>query len=741
MRRRRVVEFLVLLTTLAVPAALRHAVAAAGDKAPAVAASTAAPGIAALSPTGTVKQVRQIAARFATPMVPYGDPRSPIDPLLVTCPVKGSGRWVDARSWVYDFTETLPGGLTCTIRQRPGLTDLAGKPLPPLPEATFFTGGPAVESAYPSEGEEIDAEQAFLLRLDAPATMQSIEQHAWFAIDGIAEKVGVRLIEGDDRAQILARWDVSAKDANAVVIAAKTRFPDEAIVRLVWGAGIATADGAATTDEQTFQYTVRAAFTAEMRCQRENARAGCIPLTPIVLHFSAPVPWSAASRVQLVGPDGKAYAKRTPDSPEQSVSQVTFAGPFPESTTLRLEVPADLQDDAGRALANASDFAPLQIAVAADPPLAKFASRFAILELKADPALPVTIRSLGTNVGTKELRIGVATPADAAAPPSSVAGSVLHLPATRAGDILAWLRKVNAAGRETSIFRGAAKTDEVRSVTLPELSGADFQVVGIPLPKPGLYVVEIASQRLGEALLEKKQPLYVPAAALVTDMAVHFEWAKAGSLVWVTRLSDAQPVEGAQVAIHDCGGALVWRGTTDAQGIARIASLPDRTEVAVCRSQSEIYDDPHHDFQASRAISDLTNGLLVTAVKDDDLSFVHSSWDLGIEPFRFDLPEESWSGPYVAHAVLDRSLLRAGETLHTKNLFRVQTLQGFAVATPEQRPQRLSIRHVGSDTRYDLPLTWLPDGSAAVDWPIPKEAKLGLYEIYHVRPGSRAQAA
>lgn len=709
-----------------------------GEAAPtrAPGAATAAPGLDRLSPTGTVKQVRQIAARFATPMVPYGDPRSPSDPLLVTCPVPGSGRWVDSRSWVYDFAKTIPGGITCTIRQRPGLTDLAGKPLPERPEATFFTGGPAVETATPSEGEEIDAEQAFLLRLDAPATPASVEQHASFAVDGVAEKVGVRVLDGDQRAQILARWDVDPKSADAIVIAARRRFPDDATVRLIWGAGIATPDGAATTDEQTFQYTVRAAFTAELRCQRENARAGCIPLTPIVLGFSAPVPWSEASRVTLVAADGKTYAATTPDAPQQSVLQVTFRGPFPESTTLRLDVPAELKDDAGRTLMNAGEFAPMQVAVAADPPLAKFASRFAILELDADPALPVTIRSLGTNVGTKELRIATGAAADPGAPPSSVGGSVLHLPATRAGDILAWLRKVDVASRERSIFTGAPKSDEVRSVTLPELSGADFQVVGIPLPKPGLYVVEISSQRLGEALLEKKKPLFVPAAALVTDMAVHFEWAKAGSLVWVTRLSNAQPVADAAVAIHDCGGALLWKGTTDAQGIARIASLPDRTEVAVCRSPGDVYDDPYHDFQASRALSDLTNGLLVTAVSGDDMSFVHSSWDLGIEPFRFDLPEESFSGPFVAHAVLDRPLLRAGETLHTKNLFRVQTLQGFAVATPEQRPKTLSIRHVGSDTRYDLPLAWLPDGSAALDWTIPKEAKLGLYEIYQVRPGT-----
>src|SRR5690606_33421256 len=155
---------------------------------------------------------------------------------------------------------------------------------------------------------------------------------------------------------------------------ARRRFPDGAGVRLVWGAGVATASGVATTEDQTLDFTVRPTFTAELRCQRETARTDCIPLTPIVVRFSAPVPWSEASRITLTAPDGKAYAAVPPDSPDLAVSQVVFRGPFPPSTTLRLEVPTDLKDDAGRTLANAAQMQSLQVALGADPPLAKFAS-------------------------------------------------------------------------------------------------------------------------------------------------------------------------------------------------------------------------------------------------------------------------------------------------------------------------------------------------------------------------------
>ena len=64
-------------------------------------------------------------------------------------------------------------------------------------------------------------------------------------------------------------------------------------------------------------------------------------------------------------------------------------------------------------------------------------------------------------------------------------------------------------------------------------------MVGIPLQAPGFYVVELASPRLGAALLDKTEPMYVPAGALVTNLSVHLKWGRENALVWVTTLDDA----------------------------------------------------------------------------------------------------------------------------------------------------------------------------------------------------------
>ncbi|WP_229260344.1 hypothetical protein [Duganella alba] len=68
--------------------------------------------VSAFSPSGTVKGVRQVAARFSGQMVPLGDMRLG-DPFSVDCPEEGKGRWIDGQNWSYDFARDLPAGVAC----------------------------------------------------------------------------------------------------------------------------------------------------------------------------------------------------------------------------------------------------------------------------------------------------------------------------------------------------------------------------------------------------------------------------------------------------------------------------------------------------------------------------------------------------------------------------------------------------------------------------------------------------
>jgi hypothetical protein len=688
--------------------------------------------VSSFTPQGTARGVRQATARFSDPMVALGDPGGAPDPFTVECPEAGSGRWVDSRTWVHDFARDLPAGLACVFRLRPGVTTLAGEAVAGGDYA-FSTGGPAIVSANPADGAEaIDEEQAFVLVLDGAASEASILAHAAFAVEGLPGRVGVRLVEGAARRQVVARALYEPPAGPVVVLQARQRFPAGARVRLVWGRGIGAPGGVATERDQTLGYRVREAFTARFTCERERGQAACLPVTPMVVRFTAPVAWPDARRVALVGPGG---ARREPEAPRHEsalVERLVFRPPFPESTAFRVELPPGLRDDAGRPLANAGRF-PLAVATDAYPPLAKFAARFGIVEWTADAALPVTLRNLEPEVQVRLLRVeGAAAGAEAARPGllGWLRARVWRVPPELPGELQPWLRRIAAADRERSVFQEPLPGAPPRAVALARPHGArPMEVVGIPLGAPGLYVVEIESARLGAALLGKPAPMYVPAAALVTNLGVHLKWGRQRSLVWVTALDSGRPVAGARVTVQDCHGRALWRGETDGAGLAWPGALPPREALPRCPVERA-----GGAWEHARALAGLDEGLFVVAQTAGDTGFVHSSWDDGIEPWRFRLPEAEDAAGVVAHTVLDRALFRAGETVHMTHVLRRQVMEGFAPVPEAERPTVASIRHLGSQERYELPLAWDGKGIAESRWPIPREARLGRWEIVLRRP-------
>src|SRR5438067_13317823 len=52
--------------------------------------------------------------------LPICDPRVSVSPFQIDCEQHGSERWVDSRTWAYDFDRDLPAGVECTFTLRDG---------------------------------------------------------------------------------------------------------------------------------------------------------------------------------------------------------------------------------------------------------------------------------------------------------------------------------------------------------------------------------------------------------------------------------------------------------------------------------------------------------------------------------------------------------------------------------------------------------------------------------------------
>jgi uncharacterized protein YfaS (alpha-2-macroglobulin family) len=701
-------------------------IAASAEQSPSVLDATAG------TESGTITR---FTLRFSEPIAALGSRESPIG---MKCSIDGEGRWVDATSFVWEFARGLPGDTLCTATLRPGLKTVKGTLVGGRRIFTIDSGGPFARAVLPYEGDSnIDEDQVFFVAANSAVDRASVAAGAYCAVDGIGERIPVDLLPAGTVERVLNdlgdHWprrnflenagvgsDMPTDTAGrpvplSTIIALKCRrpLPPGRDMSLVWGKSIKSPSGHLAGEEKRFDFTVREEFTARLTCGRVNAQAGCDPVEPFKVRFTAPVPRDQALAVRIEA-GGKSFRPKD-EGHEATLTDVRFDPPLPPGTTAQLIIPAGLRDEGGRSLANAQRF-PLEFRIDQAPPLVKFAAPFGILEAKQGGVLPVTVRAVESTLAQSIKTLG---------------GGTSRIEADD-GVVAEWVRRIDEAqeekyedeevrGKTVSVNHTGEKplfsrSDEVERMQLAlPAGGKDFEVVGIPLSRPGFYVVELASPELGAALLGRKTTRYVSAAALVTDMAVHFKWGRGASLVWVTSLDEGKPIGGALVRVTDsCTGRELARGMTDKYGRMMVpAGLPEPTTTSRCRRNGS--DD------------DSSPPLMVSARKGEDFSFLMTNWGDGIRPYDFDLPY-GWSRPEAKlHTIMDRALLRAGETIHMKHVYRMPTQFGFRSGGAVDGT--LVLQHRGSETKYEIPLHLGADGIGESEWTPPKGSPMGDYEI------------
>ncbi|MFA7668701.1 MAG: MG2 domain-containing protein, partial [Burkholderiaceae bacterium] len=741
----------VLLTTAAgvmqaqtaVPAG---AIAAAGGK---------TLGVAEFLPQGKVSGVEAVQLRFADAAVAFGSPDTQ-PPVNLQCQgpaPAGQGRWLDERRWHYVFEQALPAGVDCVAVANPGFRSLDGRNLPVDLHYEFNTGAPSVVEFRPYPGWDIDEDQVFILGFNAPVDAEELARHSYCAIEGLAEKIPVRVVSDEHREALLqaSHMRVPHDAAMLALLQCARVLPPESEIRLAIGPGVRALGQSdavpASEHAHVLNYKVRAPFTASLRCTRERAGRPCLPVAPVEVVFSAPVPREALAGISLKG-GGHVFEPAQGDEDEGSVSYLNYPGPFPADATLTLTLPDELRDDARRALANADRY-PLTVEIADYPPLARFASgSFGVLErfAHAPPetgvaqaaAVPVTLRHIEADPVLRGAHWS--------------AGQVTNLRTVDDAEVLRWYARLQRleSGRWSraqlkDIIAGRAPGDDtsawddridvravslleqqagVRRLQLPGEVGQEqrpLEVVGIPLEEPGFHVLEIESPRLGASLLENAESMYVRTGVLLTNLAVHMKQGRDDLLIWVTTLDDAQAVAAADITVLDCNGRPLARGRTDANGVWQLMATLDAPDYCNETGMGGL-------FVSARIAADHPQ-----AYGSADYAFVLSGWDRGIETWRFNVPTSFDTEPVLlTHTVFDRSLFRAGETVAMKHYLRQETREGLEVPA-NSRPSRLLIEHEGSSQRHELPVSWeeTPSGGlvALNEFSLPVSAQLGSYSV------------
>ena len=664
------------------------------------------------SPQGQVDQPTRATAVFSADMTPLGKADAPA-PFEVDCgEVNGQSRWSNPKTWTYTLERPLQAGERCDFRIKANLRAQNGESINRSAFA-FYAPGPWPKSLTPSPESNIEEDQAFLIEASAAIKRESLEKNLWCEADGVGNRIPAQILPDDTRKAMLKSKGRS-DNPGTLAITCNERLPSGAKMRLVWGKGIESTNGAKASRAMKFGYAVREPFRASFTCERERQEAPCSPFSDLRLEFTANFDAQKAAAAKVILPDG---SSRSPQGPteagdvENRVSSLRFKGPFPQNAALKIELPAELKDESGRPLANAASF-PLKTQTGSLPPLAKFPGRFGILELKEGGVLPVTLRNVEAALPVTNLQM-----------PAANAHRFTAQRLSDDAEVIAAMQALEKFEQQVKTERKLVINDEVKEYDdylyareLPFLKdkngiarrdlpkpggGNEFEVVGIPLQKAGFHIVEIESRLLGAALLASPKPMYVRTTALVTNLAVHLKHGKDNSLVWVTTLDGGKPVANAEVRVSSCTGESLWQGRSDAQGRALI-------EQALPKS----YDC----------------FLFASARLGEDYSFVRSDWNEGLEGWRFGV--ETW-GAFEnrrIHTVFDRTLLRAGQTVSMKHIARERNSQSFIFPDAQKLPSELVITHESGD-EFRQPLSWDSRGVATNQWKIPETAKRGAYHV------------
>ncbi|HEV7503060.1 MAG TPA: MG2 domain-containing protein, partial [Vicinamibacteria bacterium] len=262
---------------------------------------------------------------------------------------------------------------------------------------------------------------------------------------------------------------------------------------------------------------------------------------------------------------------------------------------------------------------------------------------------------------------------------------------------------------EPVVRRLTPKADTIQSFGIdlrPLLSGAGTGLVW-------------AAVKDGSALARTphaKDPKPRSSVVQVTNLGLTVKDSPLRTLVMVTRLDDAQPVEGARVSIRTTDNAVFWSGFTDKDGIA----VAPRTALR----------DPQRFWELR---------FLVTAEKDGDVAYVGSDWTEGLEPWNFGISyglEEAQ--PQLRGSVFsDRGVYRLGEEVHFKAILRSDTAEGMSLLD-RGTALEIVVRDSQNEERDKRTLSLSEWSSADWAYRLPEDAPLGSYEVRATVAGQKS---
>ena len=270
----------------------------------------------------------------------------------------------------------------------------------------------------------------------------------------------------------------------------------------------------------------------------------------------------------------------------------------------------------------------------------------------------------------------------------------------------------------SKIFRNAVMTH------LPVRDPLDrAMITGVPLDlssqanSHGSGLVAVRIEGRGSAGAAESAASGVPTIVQVTDLGVHAKVGATEGAVWVTGVSDGSARAGATVVLHDAFGRELASAKTNAQGIARFASLKNLAPPKVNDDDEPVRYNGVEGF--------------VTAQLGDDRAVVAiSQWDPDLSPWRFNV-YSAWGDsrlPVAGAVFTERGIYRPTERVYAKAIVRNGSLGSLRAPAPGDSIKWLfHDREEGMLREVTVPLSAFGTSDQSVE--IPTGAPIGYYSV------------
>lgn len=659
-------------------------------------------------PQGDIYGELRPTITFSKPIVAMGsvaDEQKLPPPANLEPKLEGEWRWLGSASVEFVPKGLVPYATPFKVTVPAGLKALDGTVLKEPYTYAFNTPRPELQGVTPYVGDWwLVPDQQFTLTINQP--VEEFLHHVHLTADGapvtlqLTKTVDIaeerRAQEKDRR---FARQDFAQKGFKN----RQTRYefkpvqplPHASNLRLEVGEGLRGVDGPLTlaqpVDYVFHTYGDMKWLDAEVCMEWDGCAYG-----PVTLAASNPVDVESLKAHLKVTPAVEIdwehvhseFARRT-----EPVQTVSLPGGWKPGTTYKIEISAGALDtfkQAAPAFSGSVHTRDLDPALSAGPSQA-------LLEGAGDGALPIRTVNLA-HASEKLYKLD---------PPS--------MARILAAGSWEWLEQSNPRNPNPVLKELAALTPVENALDFKHQKNA---VTWTPLPlreqlgaKGGLFFLRLDSNELPH---DDHRPRVV--VGQLTDLAVHAKLGAAQGLIWVTSLSKGTPVAGAKLAEYDSTGAVVWQGTTDADGLADLPGL-----ARADKQGRHFYDDAPF--------------ALVSAEKDGDLGVTASGWEGSASPYAFGVSAawETEAPVSLAQVFTERGIYRPGDSVELKGFLRDRRL-GQIENPGRDVPVTVAVTSSKGDKIATVQTKSTPFGGFSAHVEIPKDAPLGGYEVNITAP-------